>query len=186
LSAALRNSIEHRPKADVRPWASDEANAIYSQFVKDVDERTDKEPRIENFIGRYSENAVRLATIRAAGRAAGQRERTYDFVVDEHDMQWGIDVVRVCGERLIEQAGIFMVEDELRHGEAVAKIIRLLKESKGGMKHSELLRAVQHQVKAKDFAGIIGQLLASETIVMETRTSNKGRSYPYYMLKGRG
>jgi Protein of unknown function (DUF3987) len=72
---------------DILPWASNQAQAAYKDFSRFVDDEGDRRPEIRDFISRSAETAIRLATIRAAGRWG--RGAT----VDVSDAEWGAGIV---------------------------------------------------------------------------------------------
>ena len=172
---AMMHDADVPVEPEIHGWADGAARLLYNSFTSYVHKRIDKEPGFEAFAGRWPENAVRIATIRAAGHGWP------DFTITYDDMLWAINVVRACGERLIDQAGTHRVEEELSHPAAHAKIVQILKESGGNMTRSALLRKVQRQVKSKDLDGIIKQLAESETIIAVPRS---GISPACYKLAG--
>jgi hypothetical protein len=72
------------------PWGnagrSDEAEEVYRQLNDRVDREIDNDASQEEYLGRVPEQAIRLATIRAAG-IAGPKAK-----VDVADMTWGADL----------------------------------------------------------------------------------------------
>jgi len=144
---------------DVRTWANDRAKAGYKSFKTSIEDRMYGDDGLGAFLGRSAEIAVRLATIRGAGRHVGN----YDFKVDESDIEWAIAVVRVCSDSLIAEAGGHMVEDLLTHGQAHNRIIGIIRKE-GRISHSKLMRKVQKTIKGKEFNAILEQLEQSETI----------------------
>src|SRR5262249_49052131 len=68
---------------DVLPWASQEANDCYAEFARVVEAHVDEHQGSGDYLARCAETAVRLATIRAAGRG-GPRARG-----DPSDIRWG-------------------------------------------------------------------------------------------------
>ncbi len=149
-------------KADERGWADKSAKSLYVDFRKNVLHRISQDPDVKHFMGRSAEIAVRLATIRAAGRNIGN----YDFTLDESDIKWGIDVAQVTGERLLDDARAQMVEEVLPHGAGVKRIIDEIKKH-GPIKRRDLLRKLQRVIRGKEFDSIINTLTESQTIIAE-------------------
>ena len=56
------------------PWASELAEKEYLDFARMVDDRIDQDPALRPFFARAAETAIRLATIRAAGRGFPPRK----------------------------------------------------------------------------------------------------------------
>jgi len=168
----------HIPVADVRTWESDDAKAAYIEFRKSVEARIDQDDNLENFIGRSVEIAVRLATIRAAGRSIGN----YEFQVGLSDIDWGIRVARVAGDRLIAEAGDQMTPEPLNHAQAMNKIIETIKGKRPRISRTELLRKVQRHAKQKDLDAIIETLCETKTIVKERVESTSGPAGLYYRM----
>jgi hypothetical protein len=50
------------PTPDVRPWASQAAQDVYTEFARHVEKLMDQNEKLEPFIARADEIAVRLAT----------------------------------------------------------------------------------------------------------------------------
>jgi hypothetical protein len=68
------------------PWASSEAEEVFQQLNDRIKGEIDNDPSQEEYLGRVPEQAVRLATIRAAGRAGHLAK------VDVADMTWGANL----------------------------------------------------------------------------------------------
>jgi len=166
-------------KADERGWADKSAKSLYVDFRKNVLHRISQDPDVKHFMGRSAEIAVRLATIRAAGRNIGN----YDFTLDESDIKWGIDVAQVTGERLLDDARAQMVEEVLPHGAGVKRIIDEIKKH-GPIKRRDLLRKLQRVIRGKEFDSIINTLTESQTIIAENVVSTSGPSALTYRMKG--
>jgi hypothetical protein len=89
-------NIEFEPQ--VLPWANDEAEEVYWKLDKWTKREIDNDPGQEEYLGRVPEQAVRLATNRAAGRA-GHRAK-----VDTADMTWGADLASILVTNAMNQA----------------------------------------------------------------------------------
>jgi hypothetical protein len=169
LAAANLNNTNLNPHPDVRPWASAAAETAYRDFSLSVLQRIDREPGLDHFIGRSAEIAVRLATIRAAGRWVGD----YDFSVDLPDMQWGVDLASASGDMLCTEAREQMTGDELTHSQIVTKVIETVKRHRQ-ISHSDLLRTLQKLVRAAPLREILQTLAESGTIAKELTPGPKG------------
>ncbi len=91
---------------DILPWASEQAAACYRDFERLRDEQMDNDPELKPYIARPGEIAIRLATIRAAGRWGRGAS------VDCSDMEWGVAVAWTAGQALAEAATQFAPETE--------------------------------------------------------------------------
>lgn len=76
LAAANLNNTNLNPRPDVRPWASSGAESAYRDFSRGIEERIDREPGLDHFVGRSAEKAVRLATVRAGAGGSTMFKRT--------------------------------------------------------------------------------------------------------------
>ena len=175
LGAARLNDANLICPPDVRPWASLAAESTYRDFSRSLLERIDRESGLDHFVGRSAEIAVRLATIRAAGRSVGN----YDFSIDQSDMQWGCDLASASGELLVSEAREQMTGDEMSHGQKVNKVIETIRQ-KGRISRSELLRVVQKKMRADELEKILCTLVESETIAKELIPGAKGPPATWY------
>jgi hypothetical protein len=163
LAAANLNNTILNPRPDVRPWASEAAKAAYRDFSDSLDQRIDRDVDLKHFVGRSAEMAVRLATIRAAGRWIGN----YDFTVDLSDIEWGIALASECGKMLAAQARMNMTDDDLSHGKLVNKIASIVKQQpKRRIARRALMKKLQ-TVKPRDVDQALSGLLASGALVHE-------------------
>jgi hypothetical protein len=62
----------------------DGAEAAFDGFEQEVLERIDREPNVEQFVARSAEMAIRLATIRAAGRLGDGAKVELDDMKSQH------------------------------------------------------------------------------------------------------
>jgi hypothetical protein len=116
-------------KPDVLPWADSQAHACYKDFSRFIDAEGDKKPDIKDFISRCAETAIRLATIRAAGRWG------HGATVDTSDVDWARDIVWTATQSLA--TGIQDYEPETDRKKSIDRIARWMRR-----KHPELKRAI--------------------------------------------
>jgi Bifunctional DNA primase/polymerase, N-terminal/Protein of unknown function (DUF3987) len=157
------------PTPDVRPWASQAAQDVYTEFARYIEKRMDQDQNLEPFIARAGEIAVRLATIRAAGRWG------HDATVDVSDMEWGRDIVKASIETVTREAAHNMVE-EVSHGQLQNKILNFLRK-KGGksVTRRDVMRSLSKAIRnKKDFDATIDVLEESGIINVEKRTPPTG------------
>ena len=91
---------------DVLPWAGAQAEGCYADFVRMLDGRMDNAPALKPYIARCGEIAVRLATIRAAGRWG------HGAKVDLTDMKWGAGIAWSAGQSLAAKAVDYLPDNE--------------------------------------------------------------------------
>jgi hypothetical protein len=109
---------------EVLPWANNQALDAYKDFSRFVDDKGDKRPDIRDFISRCAETAIRLATIRAAGRWG--RGAT----VDLSDMEWGAGIVWTAAQSMA--SGIQGYTPESDRSKGIARMAAWLRK-----KHAE-------------------------------------------------
>jgi len=148
------------------PWEDDAAHAVYKLLGKTIELMGDKEPETVDFFARTAEMAVRLATIRAAGRYP------YGPKVSVADMEWGRDVAWWSARRMMECCALYMAETE--NQEWANTIKRILRDAGGKMSKSGVLRKLQHRLKARDLNELLGLIKESGTIKIATEKSNGG------------
>jgi hypothetical protein len=151
-SAVDATRKEHIPVPDVRPWANSEAKETYSRLRSHIQYIIDGNEAKENFWGRTAEMAVRLATIRAAGRNIGN----YDFDVNTSDIEWGRELAWRAASKLSKDAGSMMTAATLNRAELHTKIINVLKAKKGRLvSRRDVLRALPTSTEKRVFDDVI-------------------------------
>lgn len=155
-------------KPDVLPWASDQARVSYMDFARSIERRMDKEPELEPFVARCGEIAVRLATIRAAGRWGP------GATVDLGDIEWGIAVSSMSAEMVASDALKKMVV-EMSHGQVANKVLDVIRRLGGRASRRDVFRALGKSVRSvKDLEQIIGMLAEGGTVSIEKVTPPAG------------
>jgi hypothetical protein len=152
--AQLNNpNIEFTPQ--VLPWASAEAE-VYRQLSKRIKREIDDDPSQEEYLGRVTEQAVRLATIRAAG-IAGHRAK-----VNADDMTWGADLASILVTNAMNQAQASLPQTP--RGQLTENLINFI-----GQRGLVTVRDVQQHIKGKhssrEITDILGQLVTGGWIV---------------------
>jgi hypothetical protein len=164
LCTSRLNDVNVDATPDIRPWASQAAQDVYTEYARHIEKRMDQEPELEPFIARAGEIAVRLATIRAAGRWCHHAE------VDASDMEWGRDVTNESIETVTKEAKHNMVE-EVSHGQLQNKIINYIRK-KGGLKvrRRDVMRSLAKSTRnKKDFDDIIAVLEEGGIVLVEKK-----------------
>ena len=135
---------------DILPWASQEANDCYTEFTRVVEDHVDEHQGSGAYLARCAETAVRLATIRAAGRwGRGAR-------VDLSDIEWGVGVAWTAGQALAEAAQDFLPQNE--RGEMTEKILAYVRR-KHPVKPRDIQQFLKGRLRSKDIKDILSQLV---------------------------
>jgi Protein of unknown function (DUF3987)/Bifunctional DNA primase/polymerase, N-terminal len=141
---------------DVLPWASDAARARYLDFTRMLDARMDGDPAIKPYIARCSEIAIRLATIRAAGRWGP------GATVDLADVQWGAGIAWTAGQSLAAKAIDYLPDNE--RGEMTGKIAGIIRRSDRALKPRDIQQFIRGRLKSAEIKDILGQLVEAGEI----------------------
>ena len=139
-----------RIQPEILPWASEEANDCYAEFTRVVEDHVDEHQGSGAYLARCAETAVRLATIRAAGRwGRGAR-------VDLSDIEWGVGVAWTAGQALAEAAQDFLPQNE--RGEMTEKILAYVRR-KHPVKPRDIQQFLKGRLRSKDIKDILSQLV---------------------------
>lgn len=123
LVSGRLNDPEVDREPDVRPWASQAAQDVYTEFSRHIEKLMDANDRLEPFIARAGETAVRLATLRAASRWGHACE------VGTSDMEWGRNIADISAETMARDT-IQNMAHETTHGQLPNKVINFKAESR--------------------------------------------------------
>jgi hypothetical protein len=135
---------------DVLPWASQGANDCYTEFTRVVEDHVDEHQGSGAYLARCAETAVRLATIRAAGRwGRGAR-------VGLSDIEWGVGVAWTAGQALATAAQDFLPQNE--RGEMTEKILAYVRR-KHPVKPRDIQQFLKGRLRSKDVKDILSQLV---------------------------
>ena len=139
-----------RIQPEILPWASNEANDCYTGFTRVVEDHVDEHQGSGAYLARCAETAVRLATIRAAGRwGRGAR-------IDLSDIEWGIGLAWTAGQALAEAAQDFLPQNE--RGEMTEKILAYVRR-KHPVKPRDIQQFLKGRLRSKDIKDILSQLV---------------------------
>jgi hypothetical protein len=139
--------VEFQP--DILRWADEPAQACYADFTRIVDDYMVEHSDSAAYLARCSETAIRLATIRAAGRLGRGAS------VDLGDMEWGAGIAWTAGQALKEAAQNFLPQTE--RGEWANKIASLLRR-RGTMKPRDIQQHIRSRLRSFEIKDILGQL----------------------------
>jgi hypothetical protein len=168
-STGRLNDPTVEPEPDIRPWAAGTpAEDVYNEYCRHIEKlMSDSDNKLEPFIARAGEIAVRLATIRAAGRWG------HTCVVDTSDMEWGRDIANISVEMMARDALQNMVYDTSQ-GQLRNKVQNFIQKKKKTT-HRDLNRALSEHIKNdKDLNSIIEVLKNGGFITVEKKVPKTG------------
>ena len=133
---------------EVLPWASGIAAASYRDFEHMRDEYMDEKSAFRPYIARAGEIAVRLATIRAAGRWG------HGAQVDRDDIDWAINVAWTAGLALANTAMDYTPETERR---TWSNKIFVLIERHGTLKVRDIQMFIRGALRSAEIKDLLAQ-----------------------------
>ena len=139
-----------RIQPEILPWASKEANDCYADFTRVVEDHVDEHQGSGAYLARCAETAVRLATIRAAGRWGRGAS------IDLSDIEWGVGVAWTAGRALAAAAQDFLPQNE--RGEMTEKILTYVRR-KHPVKPRDIQQFLKGRLRSKDIKDILSQLV---------------------------
>ena len=139
-----------RIQPEILPWASKEANDCYADFTRVVEDHVDEHQGSGAYLARCAETAVRLATIRAAGRWGRGAS------IDLDDIEWGVGVAWTAGQALAAAAQDFLPQNE--RGEMTEKILAYVRR-KHPVKPRDIQQFLKGRLRSKDIKDILSQLV---------------------------
>jgi hypothetical protein len=135
---------------EVLPWASEAAGTCYRDFEHMRDTYMDEKPAFRPYIARAGEIAVRLATIRAAGRWG------HGAKVDRDDIDWAISVAWVAGLALANTAMGYTPENERR---TWSNKILMLIEQRGILKVRHIQMHIRGALRSAEIKDMLAQFV---------------------------
>lgn len=152
------------------------AQEIYKALSAEIDSETNPERR--QLRDRVTDQAVRLATIRAGGDLRG--------TIEAADIAWGRDLALASSAMLCEGVDKYMTE-ELRHGALCRKILEKLEAGENGVAGEfsdyNLRRHLSRYIsKGADFGGAITWLANCEKITCKMVKSRSGPDKSVWVL----
>jgi hypothetical protein len=136
------------------PWANQAAQREYLDFARMVDDRINQDPALRSFLARAGETAIRLATIRAAGR------RFRSATVTVEDVHWGAGIAWTTGQQLC--IGAQSVTPTTERGKWIERLISYVRARNLAGKPATARTFQQHiqcRLKAADAREMIAQLI---------------------------
>jgi hypothetical protein len=165
LGTARLNDPALDPKPEVLPWASPSAKAVYTDLARTIEHEMNTQPELEPFVARTAEIAVRLATIRAAGRSGR------GAAVDEQDMEWGRDVAMASAKMVASDATAKMITD-MSAGKMSTKIMDVLRRAGGRATRRDVMRALGRSVRSSREVSDVVRVLEEQGLVVVSATPN--------------
>jgi hypothetical protein len=140
----------------VLPWANTEARDIYQQLCRWVDCEIDNDVSKQEYLGRLAETALRLATIRAAGRAGNQA------MLDADDMAWGADVASMVITGMMNRSRDCFVPTV--RGEFAEKLVDFIVR-RGSVTRREVQQHIRGRYNTREVVDILSQSIEGGFIV---------------------
>jgi len=142
-------------KPYILPWANREAQNCYRDLTQWVERELENDMSKQAFLGRVAETAVRLATIRAAGRG-GARAR-----VDLEDMTWGADVANLALTDMMTRVRDWLPQTP--RGEFAEKLIQVIQQS-GSITRRQLQRRIRSRYRTQEVDDTLRQAVEAGLI----------------------
>ena len=140
---------------DILPWATAQASVSYCEFERMRDKYMDSEPELRPYIARAGEIAIRLATIRAAGRWGPGAS------IDQSDMEWAVGVSWTASQALAKAAVEFVPENERSaYGDKILGLIR----RRGTAKVRDVQQYVRGALHSREIKDLLAQFLEAGLI----------------------
>jgi Bifunctional DNA primase/polymerase, N-terminal/Protein of unknown function (DUF3987) len=156
LTTARLNDPEMRFAPRVLSWADRQAQDRYRELLQWVEGELDNDMSKQAYLGRVAEMAIRLATIRAAGRN-GPAAR-----IDLSDITWGADVACIAITGMVEQATNTLVQTP--RGEFTEKLIGIIRQS-GSITRRKLQHLIRGRYRTQEVNDILNQAIEAGLIV---------------------
>jgi hypothetical protein len=148
---------EARYKPDILPWASQNAAQAYADFVSDLERQMDERPDIVPYVARCGEIAVRLATIRAAGRFGRGASISLD------DMTWAARLAWEAGQAVTAAVADRMPETE--RGIFADRLLGIIRR-RGPITVRDIQQQFRGRLRSAEIKDIVRQLLEAEQIAV--------------------
>jgi len=156
LTTARLSDPEMRFAPRILPWADPQAQDRYRELLQWVENELDNDMSKQAYLGRVAEMAIRLATIRAAGRG-GPRVR-----IDLSDITWGADVACIAITGMIEQATNTLAQTP--RGEFTEKLIGIIQQH-GSITRRDLQRRIRGRYRTQEINDMLSQAIEAGLII---------------------
>jgi hypothetical protein len=155
LTTARLNDPEMRFNPHILPWNDRQAQSRYRELTQWVESELGNDMSKQAYFGRVAEMAVRLATIRAAGRA-GARAR-----VDVEDMTWGADVACLALIDMMNRSVNYL--PQTLRGEFADKLIQIIRQS-GSITRRQLQQRIRSRYRTQEISDMLNQAVEAGLI----------------------
>jgi Protein of unknown function (DUF3987) len=156
LELAQLTNPNMRFRPHVLSWETPEARACWQDLVKWIEAEVESDISKEEYFGRLAETAIRLATIRAAGRLGP------DAKVSLLDMEWGAGLARAVVTLMMERSAESFAQTA--RGEIAAKILAFV-QRKGEVSRRDLQRFLHANYSTRDVDDILKTLTEGVQVI---------------------
>jgi hypothetical protein len=156
LATAGLNDPETNFVPHVLPWANNEAHNCYRELTQWVERELDNDMGKQAYLGRIAEMAVRLATIRAAGRSGPAAQ------IDLADMDWGAGVAGVAITGMMQRAQDCLAQTV--RGEFTEKLIGIIRQH-GTITRRKLQHRIRGRYRTQEVNDMLNQAVEAGLIV---------------------
>jgi hypothetical protein len=152
LATARLNDPGVKFKPYILPWTDRYAKECYRDLTQRIERELGDNASTEPYLGRVAETAVRLATIRAAGRLGNRAG------IELADMEWGAGLAYAATMAMMERS-IDVLAVTVR-GEFVDRLLRAI-ERRDEIPHRDLLRLVGGRYNTREVSDMLNQAIAA-------------------------
>jgi hypothetical protein len=156
LMTARLSDPEARFDPRVLSWNDRDARDCYRELTQWVERELDDDMGKQAYLGRVAETAIRLATIRAAGRS-GPRAR-----VDLSDMEWGANIAHAAITAMMEQSANNLTQTS--RGMFVERLVHMIQRH-GTISRRDLQRHVRGRYRTGEVNDMLNQAIEAGLIV---------------------
>jgi hypothetical protein len=166
LGTARLNDSKCEPVPERLHWQNIEVEQAFQALSLEVDQLIDRYDSLEFYVARTAEIALRLATIRAIGRAGR------GAMLEAADLAWGKALALHCGKKLAEQCKVYMAENETQQWHN--RILRFI-QRKRQVKVQDIQRSIGGALRSKDFHDVLHSLAEMGLVEPMVETNPAGR-----------
>jgi Bifunctional DNA primase/polymerase, N-terminal/Protein of unknown function (DUF3987) len=159
LAIAQLHDHTTRFEPNVLPWGDPAARDCYVDLTQWVERELEDDMSKQAYLGRMAETAIRLATIRAAGRYGRHAQ------IDLADMEWGAGLARIVITRMMEKSADCFVQTT--RGEFVDRLIQIIQRH-GSITRRKLQQHIRGRYRTQEVNDMLNQAIEAGLI---TRTA---------------
>ena len=148
----IKRPVEQR--VTYLPWASPQAEQEFTDFTRMVDDYVEQQSHLHPYLMRAAETAIRLATIRAAGRSFQSAKVNID------DMRWGAGIAWQASYRLAMAARALAEDTE--YGRRCGKLTDYVRDCETSGQPATVRSYMRNRgrgLKAKDVKEMVSHLI---------------------------